>query len=457
MYLLFADARYGLLERVLAWVLLVTATWPMARYAELETRTRLPLLEIVCLMHVPYYSLAIIFESELRGYWGIIPVSESGVRTALVCAILAVVCLQIGWAGLERVAGSGWIWRLSFPLSARRGVALAGVVTLGWTVLSLLWIREEGPPVGLAQLVTLLCAAPFPVALLADYAIARRSRGFEGLLWATAGLFAFLGVARAMLLEVLMPFAVIGTVQWFRSGQFPRRLFALGLCLFAIAQPVKLAFRTEYWFNRGNLDAPILERPVRYFELALDYWTSPGHSLDDVSVTTSRFNGLLAFGQVVDEVPDRIPYQYGSTYSYVLYSFVPRALWPDKPLAQQTNHWYAVEFGLNTTEGTRTCMIGIRQLLEAYANFGVLGVPIVFLILGMILQAVNLTFGHEHAGEGGRALYAALTFQLASIETNTASVYAGLIQAIVVYTVVARLLRSRSAPALRPAPQGRAC
>jgi hypothetical protein len=65
---------------------------------------------------------------------------------------------------------------------------------------------------------------------------------------------------------------------------------------------------------------------------------------------------------------------------------VPRALWPDKPDVAGSGTLVSEYTGLTFAEGTS---VGVGHVLEAYINFGPLGVLVVFVVIGGILVWVE--------------------------------------------------------------------
>lgn len=78
---------------------------------------------------------------------------------------------------------------------------------------------------------------------------------------------------------------------------------------------------------------------------------------------------------ILADVPDSVSYRYGSTYVAALLSPVPRAIWPDKPGLVDSEVGKTF-FGTNT--GVPAGPVG-----EAYWNFGLVGVVIIFALFGL--------------------------------------------------------------------------
>lgn len=82
----------------------------------------------------------------------------------------------------------------------------------------------------------------------------------------------------------------------------------------------------------------------------------------------------------------------GYTYSGAVFALVPRAVWPDKP--RGPGSLYAQYFLGEEREGTA---VPIGPVAEAYWNFHIIGVALIFLLYGMLLQAVlRIYSGNKH-------------------------------------------------------------
>jgi hypothetical protein len=136
---------------------------------------------------------------------------------------------------------------------------------------------------------------------------------------------------------------------------------------------------------------------------------------------TSRLNrGMLAKGATtaLDRVDcrkyidvltanlgDRSPYKKGETLLPVFYSFVPKAIWPDKP-ELSTGQLFNREFKLSTSH---TTFVPTTLLGEFYWNFGMFGGITGMFLLGMTLAVITRSASLSSCTTLGRFLVLILT------------------------------------------------
>jgi hypothetical protein len=96
----------------------------------------------------------------------------------------------------------------------------------------------------------------------------------------------------------------------------------------------------------------------------------------------TSFNQLSQVGRVVDEDG----FLGGQTLEYLAYAFIPRFLWPEKPVVDKGG-WFAVRIGqaVVNQEGRITSAVNMTTPGELYVNFGWPGVLVGCLLFGGIL------------------------------------------------------------------------
>jgi len=150
-----------------------------------------------------------------------------------------------------------------------------------------------------------------------------------------------------------------------------------------------------------------------------------------------RFGAADELLRFVEVVPRQLPYKYGADFLGVLFSIIPRAVWPDKPIFSP-----GAEFGawLNTITSVTPFPIG-----EMYWNGGYLGV-----IFGMLLWGVTLAFAMRLTGrlfwaKGAQlyvvAIFLAELYWFTSMESMLPMVIASLIQKTIIYFVLFKIFK----------------
>jgi hypothetical protein len=103
-------------------------------------------------------------------------------------------------------------------------------------------------------------------------------------------------------------------------------------------------------------------------------WRATQHHLPPEQTIVARltsFNQLSQIGALVE----RNGHYGGKTFEYLAYAFVPRVLWPEKPIIA-LGAWYAMEIGqaVPTEDGWYNNSVNMTQAGELYLNFGWVGV-----------------------------------------------------------------------------------
>jgi hypothetical protein len=138
--------------------------------------------------------------------------------------------------------------------------------------------------------------------------------------------------------------------------------------------------------------------------LNLEHEELPGHY---ITHETEEYGGYLL---MLDAVPEKSEYDYGANYLRVFSTFIPRILWPNKPLfgrEQWARAWVASsELKRDMTfTGPAIGLLGATQL-----NGGALGTMIVLACLAIILSAAYGYFREYETVPWVQAAWAATFF-----------------------------------------------
>lgn len=139
----------------------------------------------------------------------------------------------------------------------------------------------------------------------------------------------------------------------------------IGAFLVLILQSIKREYRAVAW--HGNQKENTSNVSV-FANLLGDRIANPTEIFEESNFfpIVVRFNQGMIQAKVMDYIPKINPYMDGKTiFNSVVASFVPRFLWPDKPIAG--GHWNMEYFTGLIIEGYS---MNIGPLGEAYGNFG---------------------------------------------------------------------------------------
>jgi hypothetical protein len=231
------------------------------------------------------------------------------------------------------------------------------------------------------------------------------------------------------------------TVYLWERRRLPLMPIFLAVVYVLFFQAGKHTFRVDYLYS-GAAPVGKLDRAGTWGRVALDNWEgalsnpASGTALDLVRLTIMRASLLTQTGHVVQSTPALVPYQGGSTYSYLVTGLVPRFLWPDKPSVNDANRYYQTAYGLTLAQNLNGVSISVGSLAEAYINFGWVGVIIVMFFLGILFDFVQTTFLSQAAGQFLGALGIVILLHFLVIESQLALYLSGILQTGLLATVV---------------------
>jgi len=172
----------------------------------------------------------------------------------------------------------------------------------------------------------------------------------------------------------------------------------------------------------------------------------------------SRLNQNMLVGATVNQLSQTDGYARGETFWDALLALVPRALWPEKPIRAGSGDLVTRFTGIDFAEGTS---VGIGQVMEFYANFGTAGVVIGFLVMGVLVTALDWQAAERLARSDMHGFVLWFLPGVALLQVGgqlvelTASAAASLIVALLVNKYLHRLQTKDSAwvgPPVAPAP-----
>ena len=214
-------------------------------------------------------------------------------------------------------------------------------------------------------------------------------------------------------------------------------MITASVIVFLFLAPVKKNIRTNQ-VDTGITPQEVsaTDRAGDWITRSLSYWgeaISGQRSLaESTSEAASRTDLIHTFAYIYSLTPAVVPYQYGSTYEYLAIAWIPRVVWPEKPQANAANNFFAVAYEVSTEEGVKTSSFGATLMGEGFMNFGVSGVVMIMVALGLVTSLLEDVFAGEDSGPGGRAIFLAIfVYFLNGIGSSAELVFGGLLQNLV--------------------------
>lgn len=247
---------------------------------------------------------------------------------------------------------------------------------------------------------------------------------------------------------------VCAAIYLAEKRRIPRFALVLVICFTLFFQVGKQEFREVYWY--GDTKTSKIDRVKFWTYASLNKWQdaasdSSGQSLaDSINATFSRVSLLTQTANVVDLTPSIVPYQGGQMYSYLLVTWIPRALWADKPSVSEANRFYQVAYGLSTEEGLENVAIGVGKMTEAYIGFGWIGIVGIMFLMGIFYDAYRKMFFSSRSGLLMTGVGIALLPQMINVESQMAAYLGGVGQQIVftllIFSPIIRWRQRSSSP-----------
>jgi hypothetical protein len=224
-----------------------------------------------------------------------------------------------------------------------------------------------------------------------------------------------------------------------------------------------MAFRRAFWGER--VDSTLSQRITFWSSESLRNWEI---TLQDPSASNwqrltdtvlNRVSLLQQTANVLEMTPEVVPYQHGRLYSYMLVTFIPRAVWPGKPSASEANQFYQVAYGLTAPDRLDRVSIAVGTVAESFINFGWWGPFLIMIPLGIFFDYFQHAFLARDSGWVMNAIGIALIPNYLRLEAQLAQYLGGFIQCIAVALLVlwpvlcVRIREGKGAPRPETAPR----
>lgn len=210
------------------------------------------------------------------------------------------------------------------------------------------------------------------------------------------------------------------------THRIPWVIIVIGTAALFIFRPLETPYRNAAWSPQGELHNASDVQKAQYM-YGLIYRTIMGNEFtadELIQITGARLSMFPMLGDVMSQTPSVVPYWGGETYYPLLFKLIPRIVWPDKP-EEITGLTFGHRYGFSSPENIDTS-IDLPQLIEQYANFGLLGVVIGMFIIGMIYRLLLSMFVHPEMGLGALVAAVFVVSSLFDLGSTTSIVFGGI-------------------------------
>jgi hypothetical protein len=277
---------------------------------------------------------------------------------------------------LQRRRAADW------PLSALL-IVTVGMLGIGWGIvgMSILGLMPAGLGSGFRS--TLGSSVIYANVLLVIALVRHRFRPALPILFITVPMVAILGLGTGSKTATLLAPATVALTMMLLGGRIRLRWLIIGILAMTLLYPISNFWRDEITPYRSGV-VYLVTHPQQAVGQVFAFVSST-KSEDYVATgffaTLARLDGLGILSVIVRDTPGISPYQNGRTLMLFVYAFVPRVLWPEKPMIP-IGAWITAVYGPGPHIQSFTAP---TWLGDFYLNFGNAGVFFGMLLYGVIL------------------------------------------------------------------------
>jgi hypothetical protein len=420
------DAGYSAQTKGLATFVLVLGVTPTILFLMRGDFRAIPFFEGHCL----FYALSF-------GYAGFRPVFASGrledvgeadLVKGLLAAMIGLIMLFIGFYAVGGLLFQG-VRQFTLKIDdSKKGTPLfllAGfIVTILLGLLGMLGLHDL---IQVAVAVWSFTILMFGTCVYANY-LARWARFLFWLAFVPWMLVIGSGLLDNGQIGGIIEYAIWQTIcAFWARGRPSAAWLVLAMVAVLLLQPIKGVYRNFIWggsqFTRSD-QVQMLSDMLK--ETGSAYQSSDKEDTKALFETSfARMNHLVVTAGVIRDTPAEEPFQRGETYYPLLVKWIPRMLWPDKPIEDLGNRW-ARRYGyLGSTDFNTS--FNLPWLTEMYMNFGWWGVFFVPLMLGTVFRGLWAKFAQAPRNMVDFAFGMSVLASLIVVESHMSMKLGGLI------------------------------
>ncbi len=225
-----------------------------------------------------------------------------------------------------------------------------------------------------------------------------------------------------------------------RRGRLPKTFFLLAIfIIITYVFPFVHSFREHVNLKYGGIPSVMdIIQDLSNLDNALGIEPASDYETNALLAVSARFGGIDHLHGIREIVPEVLDYRYGAPYLSVLTNFIPRALWPSKPIYSR-----GADYGASL--GTITSVTPF-PIAEAYWDFGTVGVPFGMFLWAFVLVAL-LKLVEQAARTAQRPailifFYLSQVYWMTSPETTAATLLSGVPQQALILWILYQLSKS---------------
>jgi len=204
-------------------------------------------------------------------------------------------------------------------------------------------------------------------------------------------------------------------VHLYFTGCLPWKWLMTSALMLVLAYPMMSGFRNLTW--TGGSSQNVVQKLRQIDDAVAGLVSLRGAQLYERSTGVLRRSGLIfTFSHVVEETPQKVSYWNGETYRPMVTSWVPRALWKNKP-EEKAGYAFGVRYSLIGILDTHMSY-NLPWLTELYANFGQIGVILGMSLIGLFLGLLDCIFNRRGSSVLEYGIGAAILLPLSFQESN---------------------------------------
>ena len=178
------------------------------------------------------------------------------------------------------------------------------------------------------------------------------------------------------------------------AGRMPWKALICAVAAVTVLHAGKYDMR-EIYIEKREKSTGLMDYP-RYFTEWIGYGLKNlgmggkgEEKREDVSSTKERSSLIQLMIKIQASTPSQVPYLEGASYRFIPELLIPRIFKKEKVIAHMGNWILSYRYGILQAEEMGKTSVGFDPIMEAYANFGYIGVFSLAVIMGFFLGWVT--------------------------------------------------------------------